>query len=181
MKRIRTVAIVAVPLAALALAIGAALPASAATSAQKLSVMSQWSQPTSASTSAWNSGRLNQPAWSGYGFDWGTDYCSASPDQPLGFDFRLSCWRHDFGYRNYKAMGQFDSNKSRIDSSFYFDLKAKCATYSAVVRPACDSLAWTYYEAVSLFGNLAAVDQAAVTSAATMKANAEATAAGSVR
>ena len=48
-----------------------------------------------------------------YGFDWSTDYCSASPDQPLGFDFRLSCWRHDFGYRNYKAVGAFPANKSR--------------------------------------------------------------------
>ena len=40
------------------------------------------------------------------------------------------------------------------DSAFYFDLKAKCATYSAFVRPACYSLAWTYYEAVHNFGSV---------------------------
>jgi hypothetical protein len=96
-----------------------------------------------------------QGAWSSYAFDWSTDYCSASPDQPLGFDFRIPCWHHDFGYRNYKAVGQFPANKDRIDSYFYFDLKNKCATYNKFVRPACLSLAWTYYEAVHEFGNLA--------------------------
>ncbi len=40
---------------------------------------------------------------------------------------------------------------------FYADLKRKCATYSTAVRPACYSLAWTYYQAVSIFGSLEAV------------------------
>ncbi len=35
----------------------------------------------------------------------------------------LSPSRHDFGYRSYKAAGQFDANKSRLDSAFYEDLK----------------------------------------------------------
>jgi hypothetical protein len=29
-----------------------------------------------------------------------------------------------------------------------------------VVRPACNSLAWTYYQAVSIFGSVSAVDRA---------------------
>jgi phospholipase A2-like protein len=57
---------------------------------------------TAASYNAWNSARQNQSAWSAYAFDWSTDYCSSSPDQPLGFDFRIPCWHHDFGYRNYR-------------------------------------------------------------------------------
>ena len=37
---------------------------------------------------------------------------------------------------------------------FYFDLKAKCDTYNVLVRPACDGLAWTYYQAVKAFGSI---------------------------
>jgi hypothetical protein len=160
-------------LTGLVLALVAGSPAAAAVTAeQKLSVMSSWSQSSSASYNAWNAARTNQGAWADYAFEWSTDYCSASPDQPLGFDFRMPCWRHDFGYRNYKAMGVFPANKSRIDSAFYFDLRAVCARHNAIVRPACYSLAWTYYEAVDTFGNLAAVDQADLRKAEKLKADA---------
>jgi hypothetical protein len=148
---------------------GLAGPASAATAAEKLSVMSSWSQTSASSQNAFLSARASQDAWSSYEFDWSTDYCSSSPDNPLGFDFKNSCARHDFGYRNYKAMGQFPANKSRIDSAFYEDLKRKCATYNAAVRPACTSLAWTYYEAVKAFGSVV-VDQADLDRAAALKA-----------
>src|SRR4051794_11523712 len=113
-------------LTGLAIVLTVAAPAGAVTVEQQLSVMSTWSQPNSGSYNTWNAARQNQGSWSEYGFDWSTDYCSTSPDQPLGFDFRLSCHRHDFGYRNYKNVGAFDPNKSRIDDSFYFDLKSKC-------------------------------------------------------
>ena len=132
--------------------------AAAATTADKVAVLSGWTQPTAASTNSWNSARLDRGPWAGYGFDWSTDYCSSSPDNPLGFNFANSCWHHDFGYRNYKAVGQFPANKARLDSTFYADLKRKCATYSTVTRPACYSLAWTYYQAVSIFGSLEAVN-----------------------
>jgi len=151
----------AAPITALFIAVGllaTATPAAAVTPAEKLSVMSAWSQSTTASYNAWNAARQNQGAWADYGFDWSTDYCSSSPDQPLGFDFRIPCQRHDFGYRNYKAVGAFPANKDRIDSYFYFDLKAKCATYNSFVRPACLSLAWTYYQAVAAFGSIAVSD-----------------------
>ena len=155
----------AIPLAALLLALGAATDAHAAVPTDKPAVLTAWSQPTSASSSAWNTALQHQADWAAYGFDWTTDYCSASPDQPLGFDFRQPCRRHDFGYRNFKSIGAFPANKSRIDDSFYFDLKAKCATYNAFVRPACTSLAWTYYQAVQTFGSVrlsdAALDKAA--------------------
>jgi hypothetical protein len=163
-----------VPFAAALVALGllaTASPAGAATVGEKLAVLSSWSQSTTASSNAWNAARQNQGAWASYGFDWSTDYCSASPDQPLGFDFRIPCWHHDFGYRNYKAVGQFPANKDRIDNYFYFDLKAKCATYNAIVRPACTSLAWTYYEAVHEFGSLAAVNKAQLDKAAKIKSD----------
>ena len=170
MIRRRLTTLLLAPVAGVILALAVAAPASAAVTAeQKAAVMYSWSQPNSTSYNAWNSGRQNQASWSEYYFDWSTDYCSSSPDQPLGFDFRLSCYRHDFGYRNYKAVGTFSANKSRIDDSFYFDLTAKCATYSVWVRPACISLAWSYYQAVKTFGSLA-VSQADLDRAATLKA-----------
>ncbi|MFI7217539.1 phospholipase [Micromonospora maritima] len=154
--------------------LGLATPAAAAVSTQqKLSVLSSWTQTSASSYNAWNSARLNKAPWTEYGFDWSTDYCSSSPDNPLGFTFNLSCYRHDFGYRNHKAMGIFPANKSRLDSAFYADLKRVCATYNSVVRPACYSLAWTYYQAVSIFGSVAAVQQADLDRAARMKADAE--------
>lgn len=146
-------------ISAVALIAPTAAAASAAT-ASKASVLYDWTQPTAASTNAWNAARLNRDPWVSYGFDWTTDYCSSSPDNPLGFDFRLSCWHHDFGYRNYKDIGTFAANKNRVDNVFYADLKRKCATYSSLVRPACLSLAWTYYQAVSIFGSLATVSPA---------------------
>ncbi|WP_431909916.1 phospholipase [Micromonospora carbonacea] len=159
---------------ALLAALAVASPAAAAVStSQKLGVLSSWTQTSASSYNSWNSARQDQSAWAEYAFNWSTDYCSSSPDNPLGFNFKLSCHRHDFGYRNYKEMGQFPANKARVDSAFYEDLKRVCATYSSVVRPACYSLAWTYYEAVSIFGSLAAVRQADIDRAAHMKAAAE--------
>ena len=165
----RLLSALALTLTAVLAALAAATPAHAATLDQKLAVLSAFTQATAPSQAAWAWGRANPGAYPGYGLDWSTDYCSASPDQPLGFDFRIPCWRHDFGYRNYKEVGLFPANKDRVDSAFYFDLLAKCARYSWVVRPSCDSLAWTYYEAVHLFGALA-VSRADLDRAAAYKA-----------
>jgi phospholipase A2-like protein len=149
-------AIVTLTAASLLAVFGLAAPASAGLAEDKLNILSSWTQTSSASYGAWLNARGHQGDWAVYHFDWSTDYCSSSPDNPLGFDFRLSCARHDFGYRNWKAVGQFPGNKARIDSAFYEDLKRKCATYNIVVRPACYSLAWTYYQAVHNFGSVVA-------------------------
>ncbi|GAB3797499.1 phospholipase [Micromonospora zhanjiangensis] len=164
---------------ALAGVLGLGSPA-LAVPADKPAVLSSWTQTTASSFTSWNAARGNQSAWAAYAFDWSTDYCSSSPDNPLGFNFKLSCARHDFGYRNYKAAGQFGGAKARLDSAFYEDLKRVCATYNAVVRPACLSLAWTYYQAVKNFGSVA-VRQADLDRAATLKAEAERRAAPAVR
>jgi hypothetical protein len=166
MSRLR---LLLVPAAAMIAVLAISSPAAAVTAAEKLAVMSSWSQTSATSYNAWNSARQNQGAWAAYAFDWSTDYCSSSPDNPLGFDFKLSCHRHDFNYRNYKAMGQFSANKARIDSAFYEDLKRKCATYNVVVRPACTSLAWTYYQAVKQFGSAGAVSAADIAKAQKLK------------
>jgi hypothetical protein len=162
---------VVVLISAIALLLGVAGPAAAATRAEKLQVLSTWTQTSTTSYAAWNSARTNRSPWADYGFDWSTDYCSTSPDNPLGFNFRLPCHRHDFGYRNYKAMSAFSANKARLDNAFYADLKRVCATYAAALRPACYSLAWTYYKAVHVFGSLTAVRQADLDRAARIRAD----------
>jgi hypothetical protein len=172
----RLAALLGTPVITLIIVFGLSAPAGAVTVDQKLGVMSNFTQTSAASQNTWTSARNNRAAWAQYGFDWSTDFCSASPDQPLGFDFRMSCARHDWGYRNYKAMSRFPANKSRIDSAFYNDLLRKCATYNAVVRPSCNSLAWTYYQAVKAFGGLS-LSQADYQHAADLKAQAEARAA----
>jgi hypothetical protein len=132
----------------------------AAAGPDKAVVLAGWTQPTAPSANAWNAARLDRGPWATYGFDWSTDYCSASPEKPLGFDFTNSCWHHDFGYRNYKAIGQFPANKARLDDTFYADLKRVCTRHPEAVRPACYSLAWTYYQAVHVFGSLLTVQKA---------------------
>ncbi|MFD0270353.1 phospholipase [Streptomyces sp. NPDC127106] len=128
-----------------------AAPASAAP-ADKPQVLSSWTQTSLTSYNAWVAARANQGRWAAYGFDWSTDYCSSSPDNPFGFPFQTACARHDFGYRNFKAAGAFPANKSRVDDAFYADLKRVCAAYTGAKKTSCDSTAWTYYQAVKAFG-----------------------------
>ncbi|MFF4480376.1 phospholipase [Stenotrophomonas sp. NPDC087984] len=129
----------------------AAAPAQAAP-ADKPQVLASWTQTSAGSYNTWVAARNNQGAWAAYGFDWSTDYCSSSPDNPFGFPFQTACARHDFGYRNHKAMGIFDANKARLDSAFYEDLKRVCSAYSGATKTSCDATAWTYYQAVKVFG-----------------------------
>lgn len=148
----RTLAGLAVSASALLAVAAATVPASAAP-ADKPQVLSSFTQTSASSYNAFISARNNQSAWASYDFDWSTDYCSDSPDNPLGFPFQLSCARHDFGYRNYKDEGDFAANKPRLDSMLYADLERVCGTYSGATKTACDGLAWTYYEAVKKLGS----------------------------
>jgi hypothetical protein len=132
----------------------------------RAAVLSSWTQPTAASRTAWTKARTDEAAWAKYGFDWSTDYCTDSPDRPFGFDFSLACARHDFGHRNYTAIGQFGANKDRIDTGFYDDMKAVCARLSPVRRTMCGVVAFTYYEAARGFGSIGLVDQPAKRSVA---------------
>ncbi|MEU3407310.1 phospholipase [Streptomyces sp. NPDC006670] len=131
-----------------------ASPAAAhpAVPADKPQVLSRWTQAAAASQDAWLAARAHRSDWAAYGFDWSTDYCTTSPDNPFGFPFRAACARHDFGYRNYRAAGAFQPNKSRLDAAFHADLERVCARYSGARKASCDGTAWTYYQAVRAFG-----------------------------
>ncbi|PGG95693.1 hypothetical protein GX51_08159 [Blastomyces parvus] len=85
--------------------------------------------------------------------NWESDGCSKSPDKP-GFNFLPSCYRHDFGYRNYKAQDRFsDANKEKIDTMFRSDLYDECAKEKDEEKKEnCKDIADIYYWAVSTFG-----------------------------
>jgi hypothetical protein len=81
--------------------------------------------------------------------DWTSDGCSSSPDNPFGFNFAKACYRHDFGYRNYKRQGRFtEPNRLSIDNNFKTDLYTVCNG-----NWACNRIADIYYAAVREFGD----------------------------
>jgi Prokaryotic phospholipase A2 len=89
--------------------------------------------------------------------DWSSDGCSKSPDKPRGYNFLPSCQRHDFGYRNYKRQGAFNSStKKSIDDNFHKDLYKYCDQFeggSAWKGVECRRIADVYYEAVKKVGS----------------------------
>lgn len=92
----------------------------------------------------------------GQGLDWNDDGCSNSPDAPGGFNFKPSCQRHDFGYRNYgkgavKA-APFDSVRKQVDDQFLTDMTNVCNKYSGSAKTDCLGYASTYYTGVRTAG-----------------------------
>ncbi|KAG5955029.1 hypothetical protein E4U58_007301 [Claviceps cyperi] len=76
---------------------------------------------------------------------WTTDGCTDAPDNPFGFKFEPACYRHDFGYNNYRPQHRFTkANKKKIDLNFR-DEGVRGAW-------ACRALANVYYLAVRAFG-----------------------------
>ncbi|SFS34195.1 phospholipase [Saccharopolyspora flava] len=83
--------------------------------------------------------------------DWSSDGCSYSPDAPFGWEFKESCDRHDFGYRNYKLQERFsEDNRLKIDDNFRDDMYSACDGDGA-----CEATADLYYQAVRQFGGSA--------------------------
>ncbi|GAA0904800.1 phospholipase A2 [Virgisporangium aurantiacum] len=120
--------------------------------AMKMARTLSWTAASESSFDGWHYAVDRQRLYTEFEFDWSTDYCSSSPDQPSGFDFRLPCRRHDFGYRNFRDLDAFDTYKSRVDGSFLADMLRVCDGEIPVVEQVCDGIAWTYYQAVVVFG-----------------------------
>ncbi|MEV6613643.1 phospholipase A2 [Streptomyces sp. NPDC051051] len=143
----------------------------AVTKAQKLAKLKTLTGDSNASSLKWNEA-LSQhlgrkPAIEKYKFNWNTDYCSSSPDSlPGGYVFKWGCYRHDFGYRNYKALvGNYyfkRDHKLRIDKALLRDLNTACGyrpwadPYTPAQRKklkeACLKTAKKYYQAVRAAG-----------------------------
>lgn len=87
---------------------------------------------------------------------WESDGCSAPVLGSGPFDFSLACYRHDFGWRNLKALDQGEvvvwtiENKERVDAGFLWDMRMRCASLSPILRIGCDTTARVYYTAVRL-------------------------------
>ncbi|MFG2341453.1 phospholipase [Streptomyces yangpuensis] len=152
MRRRRLLPALATATATAVLALSPAAWAAPGVPADKPQVLSRWTQPSTASYEAWADAREHRAAWAAYGFDWSTDQCTTSPDNPLGFPFAAACARHDFGYRNHRAAGLFPAAKARLDDAFHADMKRVCARYTGSRKRSCDGTAWTYYQAVRLLG-----------------------------
>ncbi|KAK6356793.1 hypothetical protein TWF718_001134 [Orbilia javanica] len=96
-----------------------------------------------------------------------SDGCSVPPevakafkidkDFPYGYEFLHSCYRHDFGYRNYKAQNRFTSpNRELLDNKFQEDLLDQCKSQfpkadifhpgQLVNRKWCNIVAKVYYK-----------------------------------
>ncbi len=87
--------------------------------------------------------------------DWTTDGCSAPllGDSGRSFDFRWPCLRHDFGYRNFKSHGLFNSNtRQRIDDQFRRDLDESCRPRMRTFKVRCVAWAEIFYTAVRAAG-----------------------------
>jgi hypothetical protein len=85
--------------------------------------------------------------------DWSDDNCSApTGSEAFFFHFREACERHDFGYRNAKRLGLFDTYKDRIDLLFADDMIAACQEEAWWQRRACRWMAGVYFGAVSIAG-----------------------------
>lgn len=87
---------------------------------------------------------------------WESDGCSAPVLGSGPFDFSLACYRHDFGWRNLKAIHTGEvpvwtvDNKDRVDAGFLWDMRTRCASLSPILRIGCDTTARVYYTAVRL-------------------------------
>ncbi|CCH29571.1 phospholipase A2 [Actinosynnema sp. NPDC047251] len=84
------------------------------------------------------------------------DRCTAPALQkPGGFDFRIACDMHDYGYGIiYLKTRQWDkSKKGAVDSVFYTTLRDHtCNAYPSARRSSCKNWASDYYFFVSRFG-----------------------------
>ena len=93
-------------------------------------------------------------------FDWTNDGCSAPlvGDTGRSFNFRDSCRRHDFGYRNLKLLDQRyggywnGTNRRRVDQQFLADMKSHCRGRALTLQLQCFSWAETFYAAVRVAG-----------------------------
>jgi hypothetical protein len=137
---------------ALLLGVSVAPGPAAAADTSRQALLLAWTGVGAGSYLAWNAARTDPERRHGSEFDWSTDFCTGGPDRPHGFDFRLACWRHDFGYRNYRAAGGLRPHKDRVDAAFHADMMRVCDRHPPADRRNCARIAGAYHWAVRVFG-----------------------------
>ena len=87
--------------------------------------------------------------------DWTSDGCSAPivGSQGRSFNFRSACNRHDFGYRNFKNLGLFDtSTRTLIDEQLHRDMNTYCDSQRRTFKVRCIALSEIFYTMVRAAG-----------------------------
>ena len=87
--------------------------------------------------------------------DWTTDGCSAPivGSEGRSFNFRTACDRHDFGYRNFKALGLFDtSTRTLIDEQLHRDMNRACDSQRRTLKVRCVAWSEVFYTMVRAAG-----------------------------
>lgn len=119
--------------------------------ADKPQVLSRWTQTGVASYQEWAEAREHRAAWAAYGFDWSTDHCTSSPDNPSASPSRTPARATTSATATTVRRGcsrpprpGWTSRSTRTSSG--------SAHYSGSRRSSCEGTAWTYYQAVRLLG-----------------------------
>jgi len=87
--------------------------------------------------------------------DWATDGCSAPivGSEGRSFNFRAACARHDFGYRNYKNLGLFDTTtRTLIDEQLHRDMNRACDSQRRTFKVRCIAWSEIFYTMVRAAG-----------------------------
>ena len=87
--------------------------------------------------------------------DWSNDGCSAPivGSEGRSFNFRSACDRHDFGYRNFKALGLFDtSTRTLIDEQLHRDMNTSCDSQRRTLKVRCIAWSEIFYTMVRAAG-----------------------------
>jgi hypothetical protein len=87
--------------------------------------------------------------------NWTSDGCSAPivGSQGRSFNFRAACDRHDFGYRNFKALAIFDTSTRRlIDEQLHRDMNAYCSSQRRTFKVRCIAWSEIFYKMVRAAG-----------------------------
>lgn len=87
--------------------------------------------------------------------DWTTDGCSAPivGSEGRSFNFRTACDRHDFGYRNFKILGIFDtSTRTLIDEQLHRDMNTYCDSQRRTFKVRCVAWSEIFYTMVRAAG-----------------------------
>ena len=87
--------------------------------------------------------------------DWTTDGCSAPivGSEGRSFNFRTACDRHDFGYRNFQALGLFNTSiRTLIDEQFHRDMNRACDSQRRTLKVRCIAWSEVFYTMVRAAG-----------------------------
>jgi hypothetical protein len=87
--------------------------------------------------------------------DWTTDGCSAPivGSEGKSFNFRSACDRHDFGYRNFKNLGLFDTTtRTLIDEQLHRDMNRACDSQRRTFKVRCVAWSEIFYTMVRAAG-----------------------------